>query len=460
MKHYDAIIIGAGQAGVPLSKKLANAGKKTAIIEKRWVGGTCVNDGCTPTKTWVASAKAVYNAMHSVDIGVEIESFKVNMKRVKERKDDIVLRSRNGGQKAIEETPNLDLIFGEAAFTGEKTISVKLNSGGTAELSADLIFINAGAKTFIPEIDGLGDIDYLTSTTILDLDYVPEHLLVIGANYIGMEFGQMFRRFGSKVTLLERTSRILGKEDEDVATCMLDILNLEDIKIYTHAETKSVRKNGNGVSATVNINGREQTITCSHVLVAAGRIPQSKALDLDKAGVEVDEKGYIKVNDKLETNVKGIYALGDIKGGPAFTHISYNDYTIVYRNIIEGQNLSTHGRPVPYCMFTDPQLGRVGITEQDARKQGLDIKVAKLPMEHVARAIETGDTRGFMKAVVDPKTKKILGAAVLGPEGGEIMTVLQMAMEGGITYDRIRWCVFAHPLYSESLNNLFMAIED
>ncbi|MGN6180233.1 MAG: mercuric reductase [Mucilaginibacter sp.] len=460
MKHYDAIIIGAGQAGVPLSKKLAQAGKKTAIIEKRWVGGTCVNDGCTPTKTWVASAKAAYNAMHSVDIGVPVEGFKVNMPRIKERKDDIVLRSRNGGQKAIEETPNLDLIFGEAAFTGEKTISVKLNSGGTEDLRADLIFINAGAKTFIPEIDGLANIGYLTSTTILNLDYVPEHLLIIGANYIGMEFGQMFRRFGSKVTMLERTSRILGKEDEDVAACMLDIVNQENIEIYTNAETKSVKRQGDGILATVVINGKEQTLTCSHVLIAAGRIPQSNALDLDKTGVTVDDKGYIKVNEKLETNVKGIYALGDIKGGPAFTHISYNDYTIVYRNIIEGQNLNTHDRPVPYCMFTDPQLGRVGITEQEARKQGLDIKVAKLPMEHVARAIETGDTRGFMKAVVDSKTKKILGVAVLGPEGGEIMTVLQMAMEGNITYDRIRYCVFAHPLYSESLNNLFMGIED
>lgn len=460
MKKYDAIIIGAGQAGVPLSKKLAKAGKKTAIIEKRWVGGTCVNDGCTPTKTWVASAKAAYNAMHSVDIGIEVEGFKVNMQRIKDRKDDIVLRSRNGGQKAMEETPGLDLIFGEAVFTGEKTISVKLNDGGTEELYAELIFINAGAKTSIPDIEGLDDVSYLTSTTILDLDYVPEHLLIIGANYIGMEFGQMFRRFGSKITMLEKASRILGKEDEDVAACMLDILHQEKIDIYTNATTKSVKKADEGISATVDINGKEQTITCSHILIAAGRIPQSKALELHKTGVEVDERGYIKVDEKLETNIKGIYALGDIKGGPAFTHISYNDYTIVYRNIIEHQNLSTKDRPVPYCMFTDPQLGRVGITEQDARKQGLDIKVAKLPMEHVARAIETGDTRGFMKAVVDPKTKKILGATVLGPEGGEIMTVLQMAMEGDITYDRIRYCVFAHPLFSESLNNLFMTLED
>jgi pyruvate/2-oxoglutarate dehydrogenase complex dihydrolipoamide dehydrogenase (E3) component len=460
MKHYDAIVIGSGQAGGPLSKKLAAAGKKTALIEKRWVGGTCVNDGCTPTKTWVASAKAAYDAVHSADIGVEVKDFKVNMKRIKERKDDIVLHARNGGQKAIEETKNLDLIFGEAVFTGEKTIKVKLNSGGEEELQADLIFINAGAKTFIPEIEGLGDIDYLTSTTILDLDYVPEHLLVIGANYIGMEFGQMFRRFGSKVTMLEKSPRVLTKEDNDISEAIHQILTDEDIVIHTGALTKSVKKTKDGISAMVAIDGKEKTINCSHLLVAVGRVPQSKALCLDNTGVAIDEKGFIKVNDKLETNVKGIYALGDIKGGPAFTHISYNDYTIVYRNLIEGQHLTTKDRPVPYCMFTDPQLGRVGISEDEAKKQNLDVKIAKLPMAHVARAVEVGDTRGFMKAVVDVKTKKILGAAVLGQEGGEIMTVLQMAMEGSITYDRIRYCVFAHPLYSESLNNLFMAIED
>jgi pyruvate/2-oxoglutarate dehydrogenase complex dihydrolipoamide dehydrogenase (E3) component len=460
MKKYDAIIIGAGQAGVPLSKKLAKAGKKTVIIEKRWVGGTCVNDGCTPTKTWVASAKAAYNAMHSVDIGVEVTGYKVNMPSIKQRKDDIVLRARNGGQKAMEATENLDLIFGEARFAGEKSIVVNLNSGGTEELEADLIFINAGAKTFIPEIEGLADIDYLTSTTILDLDYVPEHLLILGASYIGLEFGQMFRRFGSKVTMLEKSQRILPKEDEDVAACMIDILQQEDITIHTSVLAKSVKKTSDGIAITVTIDGEEQFIDCSHVLVAVGRVSQAKALDLDKAGIEVDERGFIKVNDKLETNVKGIYALGDVNGGPGFTHISYNDYTIVYRNLVEGTDISKNDRPIPYCVFTDPQLGRVGITEAEAKKQGLDVKIAKLPMEHVARAIETGDTRGFMKAVVDAKTKKILGAMVLGPEGGEIMTVLQMAMEGGITYDRIRYCVFAHPLYSESLNNLFMAIED
>jgi pyruvate/2-oxoglutarate dehydrogenase complex dihydrolipoamide dehydrogenase (E3) component len=461
MKTYDAIVIGSGQAGGPLAKKLALAGKKIAIIERRYVGGTCVNDGCTPTKTWVASAKAAYMASNSKELGITVKSYKVDMVQIKKRKDDIVLKSRNGGQKGLEMTKGVDLIFGEASFTGPKTITVKLKNGGHAELKADLVFINTGCHTTIPEIEGIDEIDYLTSTTILDLDKVPDHLLVIGGNYIGLEFGQMFRRFGSKVTILERGPRIVAHEDEDISAELTHILEEEDIKIQASSQAIKFKRTGKGnISATVKTDGKEHRVKCSHVLVAVGRSPNTEVLNLDKTGVKTDEHGYIKVNDKLQTNVKGIYALGDVKGGPAFTHISYNDYTIVYRNLIEGTNYSTKDRPVPYCMFTDPQLGRVGLSETEARKQGLNIKVAKLPMAHVARAIETGDTRGFMKAVVDAKTKKILGAAVLGQEGGEIMTVLQMAMEGDITYDRIRYCVFAHPLYSESLNNLFMAIED
>jgi len=461
MKKYDAIIIGAGQAGAPLAKKLAIAGKKTAIVEKRFYGGTCVNDGCTPTKTMVASAKAAYMASKSAELGVLIKKFSVNMPQIKKRKDEIVLRSRNGGLHAAEKTQNLDVLFGEATFTGHKTIQVELNNGKKQTLQADLIFLNPGDNPFIPEIEGLSDIDYLTSTTILDLDYVPEHLLILGGNYIGLEFGQMFRRFGSKVTILEKSARIVSHEDEDISVEMQKILEAEAITIYNQTQATGFnQKKGGKITATISVHGKEKKVKCTHVLVAVGRTPQTEALNLSSTGVAVDEKGNIKVNNKLETSTPGIYALGDAKGGPAFTHISYNDYTIVYRNLIEKQDLNTDDRPVPYCMFTDPQLGRVGIDETEAKKQGLNFKVAKLPMAHVARAIETGDTRGFMKAVVDTKTKKILGATVLGPEGGEIMTVLQMAMEGGITYDRIRYCVFAHPLYSESLNNLFMTLED
>jgi pyruvate/2-oxoglutarate dehydrogenase complex dihydrolipoamide dehydrogenase (E3) component len=290
---------------------------------------------------------------------------------------------------------------------------------------------------------------------------VPEHLLIIGGNYIGLEFGQMFRRFGSKVTILERSPRLLSREDEDVAEEMTNILEDEDIKIYTNARTTKFQQEANGkITATVVVDGNLEKINCSHVLIAIGRAPQTDTLGLDKTGVKTDEKGNIIVNGKLETSKEGIYALGDVTGGPAFTHISYNDFIIVYGNLIEKQNLDTKDRPVPYCMFTDPQLGRVGISEADAKKQGLNYTVTKLPMTSVARAIESGDTRGFMKAIVDPETKKILGVAVIGTEGGEVMSVLQMAMEGGITYDRIRNYIFAHPTYSESLNNLFMALKD
>ncbi len=459
-RQYDAIIIGAGQAGVPLAKKLALAGKKVALIEKRWIGGTCVNDGCTPTKAMVASARMAYLAANSAPLGVKIKNFSVNMPAIKRRKDDIVHLFRHASQRGLEALKNLTLVFGEAEFTGDKTLSVKLKNGREKEFSAELIFINTGAKTFIPEIEGLADIDYLTSTTILDLDHVPEHLLIIGGNYIGLEFGQMFRRFGSKVTILEKSERLVSREDEDISVELRKILELEGIDIQTEAQATGFKQTKKGkIAAIIKTAGQEKKLKCTHVLIAAGRVPQTAPLGLNKTGVKVDEKGYIIAGIKLETNIKGIYALGDVKGGPAFTHIAYNDYTIVYRNLIEKTNYTITDRPIPYCMFTDPQLGRIGISEREAKAQGLDVKIARLPMTHVARAIETGDTRGFMKAVVDAKTKKILGAAILGPEGGEIMSVLQMAMEGGITYDRIRYCVFAHPLYTESLNNLFMTLD-
>lgn len=459
MKQFDAIVIGAGQAGGPLAKKLALAGKKTLLVEKRWIGGTCVNDGCTPTKTMIASAKMAYLAANSKPLGVKIKNYSVDMPAIKKRKDEVVDMFREGSRRGLEATKDLTLLFGEAEFTGEKTISVKTANGKKKEFKADLFFINTGAKPLIPEVNGLEDIDYLTSTSIMELDQVPEHLLILGGNYIGLEFGQMFRRFGSRVTVLEKSDRIVSREDEDISEALTKILEDEQITICPNTTVTSFRKTKKGnIIATVDNHGRAERIKCSHVLVAVGRAPQTKALNLAKTGVKTGEGGEIIVNDKLETNVPGIYALGDVKGGPAFTHISYNDYTLVYRNLIHNENLSITGRPVPYCMFTDPQLGRIGLSETEAKKQKLNFKVAKLPMHRVARAIETGDTRGFMKAIVDAKTQKILGAAILGSEGGEIMTVLQMAMAGGITCDELRYFIFAHPLYAESLNNLFMTL--
>jgi len=460
MKHYDAIIIGAGQAGTPLAKKLAVAGKKTAIIEKRMVGGTCIIDGCTPTKAMVASAQAIHRAKTASDLGVNISGAEVDFKKVIARKDEIVKSFQASAQKGIESTDDLDLIMGEAVFSAEKELTITNAKGKKEIVTADLIFINTGAKTIIPDIKGLDEVDYLTSTTILDLKEVPEHLVVIGGNYIGLEFGQMFQRFGSKVTIIEKSSSIMGREDDDVSAEVTKILLDEGLEIITEAAVEAVANKAGKLAITLKAKAKSKTITASHILIAVGRAPQTERLGLDIAGVKTDDKGHVIVNETLETNVKGIYALGDVKGGPAFTHIAYNDYTIVYRNIVERAKLTTKGRPIPYCMFTDPQLGRIGISEKQAEEQGLDYLVAKIPMEQVARGIETGDTLGFMKAIVDRKSKKILGASILASEGGEIMSVLQMAMQGGITYEEIRYNIFAHPTYSESLNNLFMKVED
>jgi len=460
MKTYDAIIIGSGQAGTPLAKKLAKAGKKTAIIEKRYVGGTCVNDGCTPTKALVASARMAYMATRK-DLGVEVNDYKIDFLAIMQRKDALVEKSRNGGQKGLEETENLDLIFGDASFIGKKTLNVKLNAGGEEEMTAELIFIDTGAKTTIPEINGLKTVPYLTSTTILDLKELPESLIIIGGNYIGLEFGQMFSRFGSKITILEKGKTIMSKEDADVSETVTQFLTEEGLEILSGIEINKIEKSPEGkITLTIKKDNQQQQITASHLLIAVGRSPQTKTLDLEKTGVEVDEKGFIKVNDKLETTAPGIYALGDVKPGPAFTHIAYNDHLVVLKNLLENANVSIKGRPVPYCMFTDPQLGHIGLSENEARKQGLDILVAKLPMEKVARAVETNETKGFMKAVVDAKTNQVLGATVLGYEGGEVMAVLQMAMQGKITAHELRENIFAHPTMSESINNLFMTIEE
>ncbi|WP_288879773.1 mercuric reductase [Pedobacter panaciterrae] len=460
MKHFDAIIIGSGQAGTPLAKKLALAGKKTAIIEKRLVGGTCINDGCTPTKAMIASAHMAHKARTAALLGVETGEVKVDLKKIKARKDKIVESFRSSSQKGLEETEGVELIFGEARFSGSKELTVTSSDGHEELLTADWIFINTGAHTTIPELKGLQEVDYLTSTTILDLEQIPEHLIVVGGNYIGLELGQMFHRFGSKVTILEKSSRITSREDEDVSAELTKILRDEGLQILTDVRIDEIEDRNGKISVRLKSGDKNEEILASHLLIAAGRTAQTASLSLDIPGVATDEKGNVVVNEKLETNVKGIYALGDVKGGPAFTHIAYNDYIIVYGNLIENANCSTAGRPVPYCMFTDPQMARIGISEAEAKEKGLDFLVAKIPMSNVARGIETGETLGFMKAVVDRKSKKVLGACMLSSEGGEIMSVLQMAMEGGVTYDRIREYVFAHPTYSESLNNLFMRIKD
>ena len=457
--HYDAIIIGSGQAGTPLSTALAKAGMRTALIERAHVGGTCINEGCSPTKTMVASARVAYLARRSADYGVNIGPVSIDLQKVRERKRHIVDTFRNANQSAIEKTPNLDLIWGDARFINASTISVRLKDGGERLVSADRIFINAGTRPSLPDIAGIHDVPVLDNASIMELDALPEHLLILGGGYIGLEFGQLFRRFGSRVTIIHNGRQLLDREDSDIAEELAKILAEDGIEILLNANTARVRQLNGRVQMDVDQQGRTTTHAGSHLLVATGRLPNSDTLNLAAAGIEKDKRGFINVNARLETPVLHIYALGDIKGGPAFTHISYDDFRIIRTNLIENGSATTDGRLVPYTVFTDPQLGRVGLSETEARQQKRDIRVAKLPMSHVARALEVDESRGFMKAIVDAKTSQILGAAVLGLEGGEVMSAIEVAMMGRLPYTALRDGIFAHPTLAESLNNLFTAMD-
>lgn len=459
-EHYDAIVIGAGQAGGPLATALGQSGRKTAVIEREHVGGTCVNEGCTPTKTMVASARVAYLARRGADYGVNTGPVTVDMAQVRQRKRAIVESFRNSSQRRIEQTEGVDLLAGEASFTGPNAIAVRLNDGEMRQLTADCLFINAGTHPSNPPIPGLESVPALNSTTIMELDTVPEHLLVLGGGYIGLEFGQMFRRFGSDVTIVQRGNQLLTREDPDVTEAIAAILREDGVTVLL--ETNAVRlaqHAAGGIDLTVRDAAGERTLTGSHLLVATGRVPNSDRLNLAAAGIQTDKRGYIQVNERLETSAPGIYALGDIKGGPAFTHISYDDFRIIRTNVIEGGNATITGRLVPYTVFIDPQLGRVGLSETEAREQGYSIRVARMPMSYVSRALEVDEPRGMMKAVVDAETAQILGCAILGLEGGELATLLQVAMMGRVPYTALRDGIFSHPTLAEAFNNLFVMWE-
>ena len=460
-QEYDAIVVGSGQAGTPLCTALANAGLRTALVEREHVGGTCINEGCTPTKTMVASARVAYLARRGADYGVHTGELSIDMERVRQRKRDIVAKFRNGNQGRIEKTPNVELIFGEARFTGPTSITVRLKDGSERELTAEKFFVNAGARPSVPTLTGLNDVPFLDSTSIMELDFAPEHLLVLGGGYVGLEFGQMFRRFGSQVTIVQSGGQLLTREDPDVAQEVARILEEDGIKVLLNAKATGVGKTGAAITVEIEKQGQKVAVSGSHLLVATGRVPNSDTLNLAAAGIQTDAQGYgfIRVNDRLETSAPGIYALGDIKGGPAFTHISYDDYRIIRTNVIEKGNATIAGRLVPYTVFIDPQLGRIGMTETEARTKNKNVRVAKMAMTSVARALEVDETRGFMKAVVDGDTGQILGAAVLGIEGGEIMSMLEVAMMGKLPYTMLREGIFAHPTLAESLNNLFTHFE-
>jgi pyruvate/2-oxoglutarate dehydrogenase complex dihydrolipoamide dehydrogenase (E3) component len=461
IESFDAIIIGSGQAGGPLATAFATAGRKTALIERTHIGGTCVNEGCTPTKTMVASARVAYLARRAADYGVHTGPLTVDMVKVRQRKRDIVESFRGGSQRRLEATTNLELVFGKATFTSPKTLDVRLAGGEIRRLTAETIVINTGARPSLPPVPGLETVPVLDSTSIMELDVVPEHLLVFGGSYIALEFGQMFRRFGSRVTIIQRSGQLLSREDPDIADAVATIMREDGLDVLLNAKTLEVaRAVDGGVQLRVSTPEGERTLTGSHLLVAAGRVPNTDALGLDFVGIRVDEHGNVRVSERLETNVPGIYAVGDVKGGPAFTHISYDDFRILRSNLLDGGNATTAGRLVPYTVFIDPQLGRVGLSEQEARETGRAIRVAKMPMSYVARALEVDEPRGFMKAVVDADTKEILGGAILGLEGGELMAIFEVAMLGRLPYTVLRDAVFAHPTLAESLNNLFATLDD
>lgn len=460
-QSYDAIIIGAGQSGGPLSTALANEGKRVAIIEREHVGGTCVNEGCTPTKTMVASARVAYLARRAADYGVRTGPVSVDMEVVRQRKRNIVNSFRTGSEQRIVSTEGVDLLMGEARFTAPKTLEVRMNSGDTREATATMIFINVGGRPATLPIAGLENVPTLDSTSIMELDRVPAHLLVIGGGYIGLEFGQMFQRFGSRVTVIQRNPQLLPREDADIAEEVLNILRDDGIDVLLETNTVQVEQQTDGtIALTVKNPGGERTLTGSHLLLAAGRTPNTDLLNVGATGLELDKRGNIPVNDRLETNVPGIYALGDVKGGPTFTHISYDDFRVLRTNLCQGGNATIADRMVPYTVFIDPQLGRIGLSEQEARDQGRAIEVFTMPMAHVARALEMDEARGMMKMVVDAETRQILGCAILGIEGGELMTVIQVAMMGKLPYTALADAIFSHPTLAESFNNIFPVVRE
>jgi pyruvate/2-oxoglutarate dehydrogenase complex dihydrolipoamide dehydrogenase (E3) component len=475
--HYDAIIIGSGQSGNPVAKAFANAGHKTAVIERTALGGTCVNVGCTPTKTMIASGRAAYMARRGKDYGVHAGNgnFEIDMARVRQRKRAIVEQWNSGSVRGLN-AAGVDVIMGEGSFVGDKKLKVVLNDGGEREVSADKIFINVGERPSRPDTSGLDDVEparVLDSTSIMELEEVPNHLVVLGGGYIGLEFGQLFRRLGSEVTIVQRAKQLVPREDPDIAECLYDILQQDGLTVHLSSTVNSISVAADSkTSFTVNVqttNGQTD-VAGSHILLAAGRVPNTDRLNLSEVGIETTSKGHIVVDDKLQTSVSGVYALGDCHGGAAFTHMSYDDSRIIRTNLLPKTMASTTpAMPTtqssisrvltPYVMYTDPQLGHVGLHNRDLLTSKREVKIAKMPMSYVARALETAEPRGMMKVAVDAKTGEILGFTCLGLEGGEIMSIVQTAMMGNLKWWDLEAAVYAHPTLAESLNNLWGHLE-
>ncbi len=451
---YDAIIIGAGQAGGPLAYNLADRGWKVALIEREHLGGSCINYGCSPTKKMVASAKAAYEARRAGEFGIHTGEVRVDLAKIVAMKDELVRSWRAGHEERVSRRPNITLFRGEAAFKAPYVVQVNQDT-----LRSDRIFINTGTSAAVLDIPGIEEIPYLTNRTILALTEIPKHLVVIGGSYIGLEFGQMFRRFGSQVTIIERNAQIVPNEDRDIADSLQEILAAEGVNFILDARITKVEKAGQGGNKLHlrDASGKEKVVEGTHLLLGVGRKPNTEALALDAAGI-AHSRGWILVNDYLETNQKGIYALGDVKGGPAFTHISYNDFQIVYHNLFHQDKKSIRNRMRLYTLYTDPELGRVGMSEKEARQAGYNIKVGRVPMTSVARAVERNETRGMMKILVDASSDRILGASMLSVNGGELVQTIMGLMLADAPWTLLKGAVFIHPTLTEGFFALMESV--
>jgi pyruvate/2-oxoglutarate dehydrogenase complex dihydrolipoamide dehydrogenase (E3) component len=445
-RRYDAIIVGAGQAGPPLAGRLTQAGQSVALIERKLFGGTCVNTGCMPTKTLVASARAAHVARRAADFGVLLAGeVGIDMMKVKSRADTVIANARQGVRAWLDGMDGCTVIEGHACYADAQTWRV-----GDERLTAPQIFLNVGGRAAVPEMPGLHDIRYLTNTSILGLEQVPAHLLIVGGSYIGLEYAQMYRRFGTRVTVVEKGPHLIGREDEDVSVAVRDILQGEGIDIRTGVADVSFAREGKVIEVTLD----GERVGCSHVLVAVGRVPNTDDLGLDKVGVATDARGYVTVDDELRTNVPWIWALGDCNGRGAFTHMAYNDFEMVAANLLDGERRRLSDRVSGYALYIDPPLGRVGIGEAEARKRGRPFLVGKRPMTKVGRAVERDETQGFMKVIVDAETKAILGAAILGIEGDEAIHGIIDMMSVGATATQLQHTVPIHPTVSELIPTL------
>jgi pyruvate/2-oxoglutarate dehydrogenase complex dihydrolipoamide dehydrogenase (E3) component len=453
-ERVETLILGSGNGGMYLAWHMARSGRRTAVVERRWIGGSCPNINCLPSKNEIWSAKVADLVHHGANFGASTDSVPIDMAKVRQRKRDMV-KAEVAAVLQQYDSSGAELIMGAGNFVAPKTLEVRLNDGGTRMLVGDQVFLNIGTHAAIPSVPGLDAAAPHTNIELLELDYVPQHLIVLGGGYVGLEMAQAYRRFGSRVTIIEYGPQLAGREDQDVADEIRRILSDEGIDILVATETRRVQgRSGKDVSLLVRTPSGEQTIEGSDILVAAGRTPNTAGIGVDVAGVELDGRGYIKVNERLETSAPDVWAIGECAGSPQFTHVSFDDFRII-RDNLAGANRTTRDRLIPYCMFTDPQLARVGLSEGEVQRQGIEVRVAKLPMSAVLRTHTIGETQGFMKALVAARDDHILGFTMIGSEAGEVMPVVQMAMLAGLPYTDLRDAILAHPTMAEGLGPLF-----